>query len=62
MKNSSGFEIHSRYLLVHGIAAAKAGEKEQAYKYLERYLYQDPPQKELMDAMYYLILVSPEEA
>ena len=62
MKNSSGFEVHSRYLLVHGIAAAKAGEKEQAYKYLERYLYQDPPQKELMDAMYYLSLVSPEEA
>jgi hypothetical protein len=33
-----------------------------AYKYLERYLYQDPPLKEQIDAMYYLSLVSPTEA
>ena len=52
---------HSRDLLVHGIASAKVGEKELAYRYLERYLYQDPPAKERIDAMYYLSLVSPTE-
>lgn len=61
MKNPSGFDIQGRYLLVHGIASAKAGENQQAYKYLERYLEQDPPLKEQVDAMYYLSLVSPTE-
>ncbi len=61
MAKTSSFDTHSRYLLVHGIAAAKAGEKEQAYKYLDRYLYQNPPQKELIDAMYYLSLVASRE-
>jgi DNA-directed RNA polymerase subunit RPC12/RpoP len=61
MKNPSGFDNMARYLLVHGIASAKAGENQQAYKYLERYLEQDPPLKEQVDAMYYLSLVSPSE-
>ncbi len=52
---------HSRDLLVRGMASAKVGEKELAYRYLERYLYQDPPEKERIDAMYYLSLVSPTE-
>ncbi len=50
-----------RDLLVRGIASAKVGEKQQAYNYLDRYLSQDPPQKEQIDAMYYLSLVSPTE-
>jgi Zn finger protein HypA/HybF involved in hydrogenase expression len=52
----------SRDLLVRGIASAKAGEKQLAYKYLVRYLSQEPPQKEQIDAMYYLSLVSPTES
>jgi len=52
----------SRDLLVRGIASAKAGEKQLAYKYLDRYLSQEPPQKEQIDAMYYLSLVSPTES
>jgi DNA-directed RNA polymerase subunit RPC12/RpoP len=62
MKKPVSYNSHSRDLLVHGIASAKVGEKQLAYKYLERYLYQDPPLKEQMDAMYYLSLVSPTEA
>lgn len=61
MKKNTSYSPHSRDLLVHGIASAKVGEKQLAYKYLERYLYQDPPLKEQMDAMYYLSLVSPTE-
>ncbi|MBW6473449.1 MAG: hypothetical protein K0B14_10020 [Anaerolineaceae bacterium] len=62
MKKPVSYNPHSRDLLVHGIASAKVGEKQLAYKYLERYLYQDPPVKEQIDAMYYLSLVSPTEA
>ncbi len=62
MKKPINYSPHSRDLLVHGIASAKVGEKQLAYRYLERYLYQDPPEKEQMDAMYYLSLVSPTEA
>lgn len=62
MKKNSNYSYHSRDLLVHGIASAKVGEKQLAYKYLERYLYQDPPVKEQIDAMYYLSLVAPTEA
>lgn len=61
MKQTNNPSPHSRDLLVHGIASAKVGEKEQAYRYLERYLYQEPPEKEKLDAMYYLSLVSPTE-
>lgn len=61
MKTPRGINHHSRDLLVHGIASAKVGENQQAYKYLERYLEQDPPIKEQIDAMYYLSLVSPTE-
>jgi DNA-directed RNA polymerase subunit RPC12/RpoP len=49
----------TRDLLVRGIAAAKAGDLQEAYRYLERYLYQGPDEKESIDAMYYLGLVSP---
>jgi predicted RNA-binding Zn-ribbon protein involved in translation (DUF1610 family) len=62
MKKPISYSPHSRDLLVHGIASAKVGEKQLAYRYLERYLYQDPPVKEQIDAMYYLSLVSPTEA
>jgi DNA-directed RNA polymerase subunit RPC12/RpoP len=61
MKRPSGFQHHSRDLLVHGIASAKVGENQLAYRYLERYLHQDPPEEERIDAMYYLSLVSPTE-
>jgi len=61
MKKSVSYSPHSRDLLVRGIASAKVGERQLAYRYLERYLYQDPPVKEQMDAMYYLSLVSPTE-
>ena len=43
-----------RALLVHGVAAAKAGEHQEAIRYLERYLSFDPPQEEKVDAYYYL--------
>ncbi|MBE0684559.1 MAG: hypothetical protein IH585_01025 [Anaerolineaceae bacterium] len=61
MKKPISYSPHSRDLLVHGIASAKVGEKQLAYRYLERYLYQNPPVKEQIDAMYYLSMVSPSE-
>ena len=62
MKKPISYSPHSRDLLVHGIASAKVGEKQLAYRYLERYLYQNPPVKEQIDAMYYLSMVSLTEA
>ncbi|HSM24296.1 MAG TPA: hypothetical protein VK856_05480 [Anaerolineaceae bacterium] len=62
MKTPRGINHHSRDLLVHGIASAKVGENQRAYKYLERYLEQGPPLKEQVDAMYYLSLVAPNES
>ncbi len=61
MKKPVSYSPLSRDLLVRGIASAKIGENQLAYRYLDRYLYQDPPLKEQIDAMFYLSLVSPTE-
>ncbi len=61
MKKPVSYSPLSRDLLVRGIASAKIGENQLAYRYLDRYLYQDPPLKEQLDAMFYLSLVSPTE-
>ncbi len=45
-------------LLVHGIAAAKAGEVEEAIQKLEHVLDLDPEHEEKMDACYWLAMVN----
>lgn len=47
--NSPSFDLFSR-----GRAAAKAGEKEEAIRYLERCLHMDPPMEERMEVLYWL--------
>ncbi len=50
----------SRDLLVRGIAAAKAGEAQEAHFFLEWYLSQNPPMVDRNNALYYLFLVTGE--
>ena len=45
-------------LLIRGRAAAKAGEKAEARRYLERLFHLDPPTDERLEALYWLSEVS----
>jgi hypothetical protein len=49
-------------LFIHGVAAAKAGENQEAIHDLEWMLEQDPDEDERLDACYWLAKVNPDPA
>jgi tetratricopeptide (TPR) repeat protein len=49
---------HTYDLFIRGRAAAKAGEKAEARRYLERVLNLNPPEEERMEALYWLAEIS----
>jgi DNA-directed RNA polymerase subunit RPC12/RpoP len=49
-------------LLVHGVAAAKAGEADEAIRNLERLLDMDPEEDERLEACYWLAMMSTDPA